>query len=353
MYFPAGVSIDNAGNLYIADYSYSRIREVSAKTGVITTVAGTGQPGYSGDGGAATAAQLHSPFAVTTDSGGNLYVADTFNNVIREVDATNGVISTVAGNGFGAGYNNNGVHGGGYTGDGGPATSAELNDPLGVAVDSAGNLYIADGNNYVIRMVAAASGNISTVAGDGSACTSLRGDGGPATSAGFCYPEGVTADGAGNLYIADDRTPRIRQVRVSSLPPTTQNGCPNLQHSTGNVRRPANSNCFRQHTRRDHLCHLGWIHSQPSRNRISGTDHRIRRDDDQGHRRRTGIYSECSRHGFVHHHVGASSRHRDHSGRRSLRLLQRWRQPGQCAVRLACRRRTRPLPKSILSRRHQ
>jgi sugar lactone lactonase YvrE len=234
MYFPAGVAIDNANNLYIADYSYSRIRKVDAKTGVISTVAGTGQPGYSGDGGAATAAQLYFPFGVTTDSGGNLYIADTFNNVIRKVDATNGVISTVAGNGYGAGGNGDG----GYTGDGGPATSAELNRPFGVAVDSAGNLYIADANNLVIRMVAAASGIISTVAGDGSACTSVAGDGGPATSAGFCYPAGVTADGAGNLYVADDRTPRIRQVRASSLPPTAQTAAPSFSIPPGTYAGP-------------------------------------------------------------------------------------------------------------------
>jgi Chitobiase/beta-hexosaminidase C-terminal domain/FG-GAP-like repeat/Bacterial Ig-like domain (group 3) len=234
MYFPAGVAVDNAGNLYIADYSYSVIREVSAKTGVITTVAGNGQPGYSGDGGAATAAQLYLPFGVTTDSSGNLYIADTFNNVIRKVNATNAVISTVAGNGYGAGVNGSG----GYTGDGGAATSAELNQPFGVAVDSAGNLYIADANNLVIRVVAAASGIISTVAGDGSACTSAGGDGGPATSAGFCYPAGVTADGAGNLYVADGRTPRIRQVRVSSLPPTAQTAAPTFSIPPGTYAGP-------------------------------------------------------------------------------------------------------------------
>jgi sugar lactone lactonase YvrE len=232
MYFPTGVAIDNAGNLYIADFTSCRIREVSAKTGVIITVAGNGSRGYSGDGGAATAAQLFSPFAVTTDSGGNVYIADTYNNVVRKVDAANGVISTVAGNGYGAGAYTTG----GYTGDGGPATSAELNQPRGMAFDSAGNLYIADANNYVIRMVAAASGTISTVAGDGADCTALGGDGGPATSAGFCYIQGVTADGAGNLYIAEGSL--IRLVRVSSLPPTAQTAAPTFSIPPGTFAGP-------------------------------------------------------------------------------------------------------------------
>jgi sugar lactone lactonase YvrE len=219
--YPLGLATDSAGNLYIAD-GFDCIRKVAAQTGVITTVAGNRQAGYSGDGGPATAAELEYPSAVATDAAGNLYIADRDNNVIRKVNASTGVISTVAGNGFGAGT----FVTGGYTGDGGPATSAELSSPTGVAVDTAGNLYIADGNNLVIRMVTATNGIISTVAGNGFGCNSLGGDGGPATSTGFCYAESVSVDAAGDLYIVDAEASRVRKVLVSSLPPTAQTAAP-------------------------------------------------------------------------------------------------------------------------------
>jgi len=194
---PGGVAMDAAGNLYIAD-SY-RIRKVSS-SGIISTVAGNGMPGSSGDGGPATSASLNSPAAVAVDAAGNLYVADTLNNRVRKVGPS-GIISTVAGNGTQ-----------GFSGDGGPATSASLANPWGVALDAAGNLYIADYRNNRIRKVSP-TGIITTVAGGG---TAYPGDGGPATSASLPVPWGVAADAAGNLYIASDGS-RIRKINSSGI----------------------------------------------------------------------------------------------------------------------------------------
>ena len=193
---PQDVALDAAGNLYIADVSNGRIRKVDS-AGVISTVAGSGTSGFGGDGGAATAAQLNAPRGVALDGAGNLYIVDNNNNRIRKVDSS-GDISTVAGDGTS-----------GFGGDGGAATSAQLSNPRGVALDAAGNLYIADVNNSRIRKVNSA-GNISTVAGDGTA--GFSGDGGAATSARLRDPEGVALDGAGNLYIADRSNRRIRKV---------------------------------------------------------------------------------------------------------------------------------------------
>jgi len=229
MYSPSAIAIDSAGNLFIVDASYSVVRKVSIKTGIITTVAGDASlRGYSGDGGPATAAALQTPAGLAIDSGGNLYIADTGNNVIRKVDAGTGVITTVAGNASSPGY----------TGDGGPATSAGLNFPIGVAVDSAGNLYIADESNYVVRMVAAANGAISTLAGSKVPCPLSNGDGGPASHATFCEPFGVTVDGAGDLYIADVGAGRVRLVLASSTAPTMQTAAPTFSVSTGTYTAP-------------------------------------------------------------------------------------------------------------------
>lgn len=195
-----GLIVDAAGNLYFAD-GPGRIRKVDAN-GIVSTMAGTGVSGYSGDGGAATNAQFNLALGDTGQSGividaeGNLYIADTDNNRVRKID-TNGIVTTVAGNGNE-----------GDAGDGGPATSAELNLPSDVAVDHAGNLFIADSENARIRRVDA-HGIITTVAGDGTLDDS--GDGGPATSAELGGPSGVAFDAAGNLYIAD-LTGRIRKV---------------------------------------------------------------------------------------------------------------------------------------------
>jgi uncharacterized protein (TIGR03437 family) len=208
---PQGVAVDSAGNLYIADTENGLIRKVS--NGVITTVAGIGGPGFSGDNGPATNAQLYFPDGVAVDSAGNLYIADTANQRIRKV--TNGVITTVAGNGTL-----------GFSGDNGPATSAELNFPTGVAVDSAGNLYIPEPYNSRIRKVS--NGVITSVVGN-----SLIGDNGPASSAELNFPEGVAVDAAGNLYIADDGNARIRKVSNGVIATVAGNGTPGFSGDNG------------------------------------------------------------------------------------------------------------------------
>jgi sugar lactone lactonase YvrE len=198
---PTGVAVDSVGNVYIADPGTHRIRRVSA-AGVITTVAGNGNPGFNGDGGPAIAAQLNFPLGVAVDSASNLYVVDTGNERIRKV-TPEGVISTVAGNGTA-----------GFSGDGGPATAAQLDAQDGVAVDSAGNLYIADSFNFRIRKVTAA-GVISTVAGNGT--PGYSGDGGPATAAQIGNPTGVAVDSAGNLYFSDVHFHRVRRVTPDGI----------------------------------------------------------------------------------------------------------------------------------------
>ena len=200
---PRGVAVDGAGNLYIVDSGNHRIRRVDAATGIISTVAGTRTNGFSGDSGPATSAQLNNPAGVAVDGTGNLYIADLDNNRIRRVDAATGTISTFAGSGRR-----------GFSGDGGPATSAQLNNPAGVAVDGTGNLYIADLDNNRIRRVDAATGTISTFAGSGR--RGFSGDGGPAISAMLNSPRGVAVDGAGNLYIADQGNYRIRKVDAAT-----------------------------------------------------------------------------------------------------------------------------------------
>jgi uncharacterized repeat protein (TIGR01451 family) len=199
LYYPTGVAVDAAGNLYIADSNNQRVRQVNA-AGIITTVAGSGNIGYSGDGAAATAAELYYPEGVAVDASGNLYIADSGNYRVRMVSA-GGTITTVAGVGTCC-----------YSGDGGAATKAQLDSPSGVAVDAAGDLYIADRYNGRVREVSS-SGTISTVAGNGG--YGYSGDGAAAGSAAFRYPEGVAVDASGNLYIADSGNARIRQVNAA------------------------------------------------------------------------------------------------------------------------------------------
>ncbi len=193
---PYAVAIDSSGNVYIADTTNNRIRKI-ALDGTIQTIAGTGTPGYSGDGGPATNARLNNPSGIAVDSSGNVYVADRYNNRIRKI-ATDGTISTIAGTGSAS-----------YSGDGGPANEAAINSPTGVTVDSSGNVYIADRYNDRIRKIAT-DGTISTVTGTGS--SGYSGDGGPADQAQLYWPFGVALDSGGNLYITDYSNHRVRKV---------------------------------------------------------------------------------------------------------------------------------------------
>ena len=198
LHWPEGVAVDASGNLFIADAGNQRIRKVGTN-GIITTVAGNGTYGFSGDGGAATNAQLDNPVAVAVDAAGDLFISDSGNQRIRKV-GTNRIITTVAGDGYAGNY-----------GDGGEATNAYLADPAGVAMDVTGNVFIGDTYNNRIRRVGE-NGIITTVAGNGTA--GYSGDGGTATNAELYYPEGVAVDATGNLFIADYYNNRIRKVAI-------------------------------------------------------------------------------------------------------------------------------------------
>jgi hypothetical protein len=228
---PSAATTDAAGNLVISDSGNSRVRVVAATSGTfygrpmtagdIYTVAGDGTAGFSGDGGPATRAELNGPFAVAVDAAGNLVITDTGSNRVRVVAVktgrfygramTAGDIYTVAGNGIA-----------GFSGDGGPAASAALNSPTGIAVDAAGNLVLADTLNQRLRVVAVRSGtfygramtagNIYTIAGNGT--TGFSGDGGPAASARLDNPLGVALTGAGGVLVADSANLRVRIIRT-------------------------------------------------------------------------------------------------------------------------------------------
>ncbi|SPF53066.1 NHL repeat containing protein (modular protein) [Candidatus Sulfopaludibacter sp. SbA4] len=210
--FPTGLAVDGAGNLYIADSNTGRIRKVSG--GIITTVAGSGASDYSGDGGQAANAGMN-PADVAVDSAGNLYIADGSNQRVRKV--AGGVISTAAGGGTN------------YAGDGGPATSARLSTPQGVAADAAGNYYIVDTGNHRIRKVT--GGIIGTVAGNGIA--GYSGDGIPALSAQLNQPSRAALDSAGNLYIADTNNHRVRKVAGGTISTVAGNGTPGFSGDGG------------------------------------------------------------------------------------------------------------------------
>lgn len=206
IYGPYDIAVDHEDNVYIADVSNNKIRKITASTGIMTTVAGTGAPGFSGDGGAATSARLFQPFSVAVDGSGNLYIADASNYRVRKVTAATGNISTIAGNGSA-----------GASGDGGLATAARFNTPYSIAVNRSGDLFISDFNNSKIRKVTAATGIVSTVAGTGT--SGYTGDGGPAVSARLGEPRGLFLDQSGNLYLADYLNSAIRFICFSVAVP--------------------------------------------------------------------------------------------------------------------------------------
>jgi large repetitive protein len=224
---PGGAVVDGAGNLYIADAGHHRIRMVCAGAtsatiagtgtnctgqGIIVTIAGDGNPAYTGDSGSAASATVNSPGDVALDGAGNLYIADSGNNVIRMISSATGVITTVAGNGAIGNSNLNQV------GDGGLATAANLNLPQGITLDGSGNLYIADTNNHRIREVNAATGNISTIAGSGftnpNGTGGYNGDNITAITAELNFPYAVAFDLSGNMYIPDSANNRVREVQA-------------------------------------------------------------------------------------------------------------------------------------------
>ncbi|KAA1245335.1 T9SS type A sorting domain-containing protein [Aquimarina sp. RZ0] len=199
---PQGLAFDIFDNLYIADRDNNKIRKVNASDGIISTIAGLGTSGFSGDNGQATLAELDSPQYVAVDVNGNVYISDWLNNRIRKVDATTGIITTIAGTGDS-----------GFSGDGGPATSAELRSPSGIAVDTSGNIFFADRGNNRIRRIDA-SGVITTVAGS-DRFGDFDGDGGLAINAKLDSPNGIITDAVGNIFIADRTNQRIRRVNSS------------------------------------------------------------------------------------------------------------------------------------------
>ena len=250
---PIAIAVDGQGNVYIADFNNARVRKVNS-SGTISTLAGTGIPGFSGDGGPATSARLYAPHGVAVDGQGNVYIADSYNQRVRKVNPA-GTITTIAGTGK-QGFSGDGgtatsatmtyprgvaadaqgnvyffdsstrvrkvtpggtittfAGGGSSFGDGGPATSAQLRSPYGVAVDRQGNVYIADFPDHRLRKVSP-GGTITTFAGTGTG--GFSGDGGPAILARLFAPYGVAADGQGNVYIADSQNYRVRKVAAGT-----------------------------------------------------------------------------------------------------------------------------------------
>ena len=200
---PSGLCVDNSGNIFIADYENQKIRKVTRATGIITTIAGTGVTGYSGDNIPATNASLNDPIQVFVDADENVFICDQSNNRIRRVDAMTGIITTVAGNGVV-----------GYSGDNGPATDATLSYPMGIYIDKQNNFFIAEQGNGTVRKIDAISGIMTTVAGTG--IWSYSGDGGPATNANMRCAN-VFLDNYGSMYISDEDNNRIRIVYDTTL----------------------------------------------------------------------------------------------------------------------------------------
>jgi sugar lactone lactonase YvrE len=215
LFNPAGAVYDGSGNLYISDAQNNVVRKI-AVGGTITTVVGSGTQGYSGDGGAATAAALDQPMGLALDPSGNLYIADSHNHVIREVSG--GTITTIAGTGTA-----------GFSGDGGPATAATLTLPQGVAVDASGNVYIADTGNHRIRKLTGTQ--IATIAGTGN--EAYLGDGGAATAASLDMPTGLALDANGNLYIADSHNHTLREIAGTTISTLAGSGTPGFSGDGG------------------------------------------------------------------------------------------------------------------------
>ncbi|HTC76167.1 MAG TPA: Ig-like domain repeat protein [Edaphobacter sp.] len=199
---PQGIALDTKNNLYIADTHNHRVRKLNLTTGIITTIAGA-TPGFSGDTALATSAQLNLPTALALDAADNLYFADTGNHRIRKITATTGIITTIAGNGTQ-----------GFSGDAGPAIAATIDSPTGLALDTANNLYLADTHNHRVRKITATTGIISTIAGTGA--QGFSGDTTASTSATLALPHGITIDSAGNLYLADTQNHRIRRIDATT-----------------------------------------------------------------------------------------------------------------------------------------
>lgn len=229
LFTPEAVAVDASGKLYIADYGNSRIRKVS--DGIIETVAGNGVLGFSGDGGPAPNAQIGGPAGLAVDSAGNLFISEYLNNRIRKVTSS-GTITTVVGTGLCCNL-----------GDNGPAIDAELSNPHGIALDQAGNLYIADSLNGRVRKVAP-DGVITTLAGTG--VHGFSGDGGPANQAQLNYPWDVAVDTTGNVFVADNQNFRVRKISPDGIITTVAGGpaSPNFQTTPMGVALDASGNLF-------------------------------------------------------------------------------------------------------------
>jgi sugar lactone lactonase YvrE len=235
--FPTGVAINSAGDIYVADTDAAVVREINAKTGKISLVAGQlnkpcATPSSCGNGGKATKAKLNDPLGLAISKAGNVYIADRGDQEIREILVKTGIIKDVAGDGT---YCASAPS----CGDGGSATSATLNSPLAVALDGSGNVYISDGGDNEIRKVSAKSGVITTIAGNGTACatTPSCGDSGPATSAELNFPFGLTVDKSGDVFVADQNDLEVREILPASKQIITVAGngsaCPNTESPCG------------------------------------------------------------------------------------------------------------------------
>jgi hypothetical protein len=226
--WPVGLTLDASGNLLVGDYANSAIRKITP-AGIITTIAGNGVRGFTGDGGQATAAEMNLIHGLVTDPAGNVYFDDFNNNRVRKITPA-GIITTIVGTGAG-----------GFSGDGGPATAAELNTATGIDIDAAGNLYIADYSNSAIRMVNT-SGIISTIAGNNIA--GYSGDGGPATAAELNYAYSTMFDHSGNIYIVDAGNMRLRVFANPAKSNEGINEVSGANHTLSVYPNPANNNLY-------------------------------------------------------------------------------------------------------------